>query len=105
MRSFFKKMTGSRLRPAMGRRRLFACLLLMRWLLPGAAAQAPPAAPEVVVVGGGLSGTFAALQAARLGASVLLLEISTIKSGGGKIFWSGLNLEARSFRQKQISGS
>ncbi len=74
MRSFFKKMTGSRLRPAMGRRRLFACLLLMRWLLPGAAAQAPPAAPEVVVVGGGLSGTFAALQAARLGASVLLLE-------------------------------
>jgi hypothetical protein len=58
-----------------------AALLLLLLAVCARAAGEPPASADVVVVGGGSGGFAAALQAARMGASVVLLEQGSMLGG------------------------
>ena len=69
--------------------RSLASILLLAALLP---AQAPP--PDAVIVGAGIAGLVTALEAARGGATVAVVDLASVFGGHAVVSEGGLNMAA-----------
>ncbi len=81
----------------------FLSFLISLGFVSFAAAQSAPQSSDVTVVGAGISGLSAALEAARAGANVVVIEMSSVFGGhavmtGGGVLFAGSPLQ----RQKGI---